>query len=226
MSTPVVNVVDDDPAVSSAISLIAKNIGYAAAIYRSAEDFLYGHDPERPGCLILDLKMPGNSGLEIQKMLLEAGVEIPMIIVSGNADVPMAVVSMSRGAYMFLEKPFRMDVLQQHISNALELDASRRAIRAKRHRARQQLSRLTEKEQEVLRMILQGLTNKQMAEGLGLTVRAIEDRRSRLMRKLEVNTLIELLDMVNSAGGFRLDSPAPAPVPRFEMRPAAASVSD
>lgn len=210
MSTPVVNVVDDDPAVSQAISIIAKSIGYAAAIYRSAEDFLYGHDPERPGCLILDVKMPGLSGLELQKMLLDAGVEIPIIMISGHADVPMAVTAMARGAYMFLEKPFRMDVLQQHIIGGIDLDASRRAVRAKRHRSRQQLARLTEKEQEVLRMILRGLTNKQMAEGLSLTVRAIEDRRSRLMRKLEITTLIELLDMVNSAGGFKMDSAPPA----------------
>ncbi len=219
MSTPVVNVVDDDPAVSQAISIIAKSIGYAAAIYRSADDFLYGYDPERPGCLILDVKSPGLSGLELQKMLLDSGVEIPIILVSSYADVPMAVAAMARGAYMFLEKPFRMDILQQHIMSGIELDASRRTVRAQRHRARKQLARLTEKEQEVLRMILQGLTNKQMAEGLNLTVRAIEDRRSRLMRKLEVNTLIELLEMVNNAGGIKYDTPhSTPPVIRKETR--------
>lgn len=214
MSTPVVNVVDDDPAVSQAISIIARSIGYSAAIYRSAEEFLYGHDPERPGCLILDIKMPGLSGLELQKTLLDAGVEIPIIMISGHADIPMAVTAMMRGAYMFLEKPFRMDVLQKHIMGSIEKDAQLRQDRGRCLQARHQLSRLTKKEEEVLTMVLKGLTNRQMAEGLGLTVRAIEDRRSRLMRKLEVSTLIELLEMVNSARRLQPVSEKPLAVER------------
>jgi FixJ family two-component response regulator len=196
MSTPVVNVVDDDPAVSQAIAIVAKSLGYGAAVYRSAEDFLYGHDPERPGCLILDIKMPGMSGLELQKMLVDAGVCLPVIMISGHADISMAVTAMSRGAYTFLEKPFRLDVLQQQIRGSIEKDRLVRLKKSKRIDAQNRLARLTDKEQEVLDMIHQGLTNKQMAEKLNLTVRTVEDRRSRVMRKVEVNTLADLFELM------------------------------
>jgi FixJ family two-component response regulator len=199
MSTPVVNVVDDDPAVSQAIAIVAKSLGYGAAVYRSAEDFLYGHDPERPGCLVLDIKMPGMSGLELQEMLVRAGVCLPLIMISGHADISMAVTAMSRGAYTFLEKPFRLDVLQQQIKGSIEKDKIVRLKKSMKQNAQERLGRLTEKELQVVEMIRQGLTNKQMAEKLQLTIRTVEDRRSRVMRKVEANSLADLFDLMHVA---------------------------
>lgn len=198
MSNTVINVIDDDPAVSQAISIVAKSQGYLVAAYRTAEDFLYGHDPDRPGCILLDVKMPGMSGLELQKMLGDAGVRLPVIIMSGHSDVPMAVEAMSLGAVTFLEKPFRMNVLKEQIERAVKLDEERRASWIAVKTATEAMSRLTEKEREVLESIMQEKTNKEIAEELGVTLRAVEDRRSRLMKKLEVESIIGLVDLVRT----------------------------
>ena len=132
-------------------------------------------------------------------MLVDAGVEIPVIMISGHADISMAVTAMSRGAYTFLEKPFRLDVLQQQIKGSIQQDCVMRQKKSKRIDAKSRLSRLTAKETEVLEMIHQGLTNKQMAERLNLTVRTVEDRRSRLMKKVEVSSLAELFELAFTA---------------------------
>ncbi|HCS53587.1 response regulator [Rubinisphaera sp.] len=197
MSHIVINVVDDDPAVSQAISVVAKSLGYRVALYASAEDFLYGHDADQPGCILLDVKMPGMSGLELQRMLRDAGVVLPVIMMSGHGDIPMAVEAMTGGAITFLEKPFRMKLLATEIAKAIEIDRVTRIEREKKDYALKKLKMLTEKERVVLTDIVNGLTNKQIAEKLNLSIRAIEDRRSRVMKKLEANSIIELIDLTN-----------------------------
>ncbi|MCG6155165.1 response regulator transcription factor [Rubinisphaera margarita] len=192
----VINVVDDDPAVAQAISVVSRSLGYRVAVYRSAEDFLYGHDPNQPGCILLDVKMPGMSGLELQRMLCDAGVTLPIIMMSGHGDIPMAVEAMSSGAVTFLEKPFRMKMLAEQIARAIEIDDARREERERCQDARARMDQLTDKERVVLEEIVHGLTNKQIAEKLGLSIRAIEDRRSRVMRKLGTNSIIELIELV------------------------------
>ncbi len=192
----VINVVDDDPAVAQAISVVSRSLGYRVAVYRSAEDFLYGHDPNQPGCILLDVKMPGMSGLELQRMLRDAGVTLPIIMMSGHGDIPMAVEAMSSGAVTFLEKPFRMKMLTEQIARAIEIDNSLRDERERTQDARSRMDQLTDKERVVLEEIVHGLTNKQIAEKLGLSIRAIEDRRSRVMRKLGTSSIIELIELV------------------------------
>lgn len=197
--TPIINVVDDDPAVSQAISVVAKSLGYRVALYRSAEDFLYGYDDSQPGCILLDVKMPEMSGLELQRMLQAAGVRLPIIMMSGHGDIQMAVEAMSNGATTFLEKPFRMQLLSQEINRAIDLDQSHREHRNKLLIVQEKLLSLTDKERAVLQEIAGGLTNRQIADKLCLSVRAIEDRRSRAMKKLEISSLVELVQILNMA---------------------------
>jgi len=195
--TPVINVVDDDPAVSQAIAVVARSLGYRVATYMSAEDFLYGHDDQQPGCILLDIKMPGMNGIELQRMLQQASVELPIIMMSGHGDIPTAVEAMSLGAVTFLEKPLRMKLLADQISKAIEIDQTARERRAKRTAAKLKVDALTSKERIVLDEIIHGKTNRQIAEQLGLSVRAIEDRRSRAMKKLDAHSIVELIDLIH-----------------------------
>lgn len=205
-SKAVVHVVDDDPAVSQAISIVGKSLGYRVAAYASAEDFLYGYEPTAPGCVILDIKMPGMTGLELQKMLRDAGIMLPVIMISGHADVEMAVESMRQGAVDFLQKPFRMNVLKERIAQAIQIDEDSRIARHKSTEAKRKLALLTEKETQVLEFVVDGMTNKEIAEQLRLTTRAIEDRRARMMRKLELDSVVELYDLVRLAGDDQVSS--------------------
>lgn len=208
--TAVINVVDDDPAVARAISVVAKSIGYRVALYRSAEDFLYGYDDSQPGCILLDVKMPGMTGLELQTMLKRADVQLPIIMMSGHGDIPMAVEAMAQGAVTFLEKPFRMQALAAEISRAIEIDSDHRIKREKTIAARKKLEALTEKERLVLCEVVKGRTNRQIAEQLGLSVRAIEDRRSRVMKKLEATSVVALAELIALIPADLLDaSPEP-----------------
>lgn len=198
MNKPVVHIIDDDPAVAQAITIVAKSLGYIVSSYKNAEAFLYGYDEhsQGSGCILLDVKMPGIGGMKLQQMLDETGVKLPIIMMSGHADIPMVVEVMKRGAVTFLEKPFRVNMLTEEIEKAIQLDAQLRVERSKAEDAKERFSRLTEKEREVLILVQQGMTNREMAKHLGLTVRAIEDRRARLMRKLEVKTLPEMLTLL------------------------------
>lgn len=193
MTDPVIFVVDDDAAVGRAVASAGGLLGHEVRVFASATDFLAAHDPAQPGCLVLDIRMPGMSGLELQRKLSDDGVSRPIVMVSGHADVRTAVEAMTGGAVTLLEKPFRLDELLDHIRRAVERDRSERAERGKAESAAARLARLTPKEREVLEMVAAGKTNREMAERLGLSVRAVEDRRARLMRKVEVGSLAELI---------------------------------
>lgn len=192
---PTIYVVDDDPAVSRALASVGQLLELPVASFGSAADFLAAFDPAQPGCLILDIKMPGMSGLELQKKLQEQGHDLPIIMISGHADVRIAVEAMSQGAVTLLEKLFRLDELIAHIRRALELDAARRAARDKQVELEAQFAQLTPKEWEVLDLLATGKSNKQIAAQLHLSVRAVEDRRARLMKKLQVRSVAELVQM-------------------------------
>jgi len=196
--TPIVFIVDDDPAVQRAVAIVARSLGYAVRTLSSAEDFLYAFQESDAGCLVLDVRMPTMTGLELQKMLKSAGVTLPVIMISGHADVRMAVEAMSSGAFTFLEKPFRMNELTEKINQAVEKN------RAERQRDREltdlqtRMASLTRREREVLDLLLQGKTNKEMAEQLGLSLRAVEDRRARLMKRMGAASTVELVSLVKS----------------------------
>ncbi|WP_088251641.1 response regulator transcription factor [Fimbriiglobus ruber] len=191
-------VVDDDEAIRKALTTAGKLIGRPVRSFASADEFLAGYDPAVPGCLVLDIKMPGMTGVELQRKLIADGTAIPVIVVSGHADVRIAVEVMSRGAVTLLEKPFRLDELLAHIRTAIETDAVNRAKIAERAETESRLAALTPKELEVLDLIVSGKTNKDIAAVLGLSLRAVEDRRARLMKKAEARSIADLIRLRDS----------------------------
>jgi len=198
----IVYIVDDDPAVRQAISIVARALGVEVRAFARAEEFLAACDETTTGCLVLDVRMPETSGIELQRTLNAAGVRIPIIMMSGHADVRMAVEAMSQGAFTFLEKPFRMEELSTTIEKALA--ESQSVINSARHHAevKSRLESLTNKEREVLDLILEGRTNREIAQELTLSLRAIEDRRSRVMKRMGSSTVVYLVSAVKSVAGF------------------------
>lgn len=207
---PTVFLVDDDPAISRALASAGQLLNLPVLSFSSAEQFLRCYDRSQPGCLILDIKMPGMSGLELQQRLITEGIRLPVIMISGHADVRIAVEAMSRGAVTLLEKPFRLDELLAHIRRAIELDAEYRLSQTQRDQAEALWAQLTPKEREVLELIRAGKSNKQIATDLRLSLRAVEDRRSRLMKRLQVRTLAELLQLATPLSAH---DPASSPPP-------------
>jgi FixJ family two-component response regulator len=197
-SEPTIFVVDDDVAVGRALASAGRLLGHPVREFPSASEFLAAYDPSQPGCLVLDIRMPGMTGLELQRKLAEDGVAIPIVMISGHADVPIAVEAMTLGAVTLLEKPFRLDELLAHVRKAIELDRDRRAVRHRRDEADARLALLTPKEREVLELIAAGKTNKAIAAELELSVRAVEDRRARLMKKVQVGSVAELVQLLHA----------------------------
>ncbi|MCU0703242.1 MAG: response regulator [Fimbriiglobus sp.] len=193
MTSPTVFVVDDDDAVRKAVASAGGLLGHPVRAFASAAAFLAAYTPDQPGCLVLDVKMPGMTGLELQRKLANDGVPLPVVMISGHADVRIAVEAMTLGAVTLLEKPFRLDELLGQVQKAIERDAADRAARGQTADAQARLNALTPKEREVLDHVVAGRTNREIADALGLSVRAVEDRRARLMRKMGANNLAELV---------------------------------
>jgi len=192
---PTIFVVDDDAAVGRALQSAGKLLGHPVLVFPSAADFRAAYRDE-PGCLVLDIRMPGMTGLELQRKLADDGVNIPVVMISGHADVRIAVEAMTLGAVTLLEKPFRLDELLSHVRKALEKDATDRAARQQTADADARLAALTAKEREVLELIAAGKTNREMADLLGLSIRAVEDRRARLMKKVNAGSVAELVKLL------------------------------
>jgi len=197
MKTPVetVIVVDDDEAVRSSLRLLMKSVGLAVETYGSAADFLSAYNSAVPGCLVLDVRMPGMSGLELQEQLNLKGAIIPVIFVTGHGDVPMAVEAMQHGAFDFLQKPFRDQDLLDRIQRALATDRENRAQLTQKDQIRARLESLTPREREVLQLMTRGRPNKLMAADLGLSQRTIEIHRARVMEKMQAASLAQLVRM-------------------------------
>ncbi len=199
MSSPTLYLIDDDVAVSRALEAVGNLLRLPVLSFSSAESFLRFDFANAVGCLIVDIKLPGMNGLELQAALRERSCELPVIMISGHADVPLAVEAMRLGALTVLEKPFSLDKLKTHIQEALDLDRASRELKQIREQARSRLAQVTTREREVLDLICRGQTNKQIAAQLHLTLRAIEDRRARLMRRVGITSLAELLALVQQA---------------------------
>ncbi len=197
MKTPVetVIVVDDDEAVRSSLRLLMKSVGLAVETYGSAGDFLAAYNAAVPGCLVLDVRMPGMSGLELQEQLNLKGAIIPVIFVTGHGDVPMAVEAMQHGAFDFLQKPFRDQDLLDRIQRAMATDRENRAQLTQKDQIRARLESLTPREREVLQLMTRGRPNKLMAADLGLSQRTIEIHRARVMEKMQAASLAQLVRM-------------------------------
>jgi len=192
---PQVFIVDDDEAVRNSLRMLARSVGLTATPFSSAQEFLQHYDPVAPGCLVLDVRMPGMSGIELQQQLNLRGAVIPVIFITGHGDVPMAVEAMQQGAFDFLQKPFRDQDLIDRLQRALEKDRATRAELAQRDRLRERRDSLTPREREVLELLIQGRPNKVMAADLGLSQRTVEIHRARVMEKMGAGSLAQLVRM-------------------------------
>jgi len=190
---PTVFVVDDDSAVRGAIARLLKSVGLKAKTFGSAREFLDNYDGEAAGCLVLDVRMPGMSGLDLQEALAEQKVTLPIIISTGHADVPMAVRALKLGAVNFIEKPFSDQLLLDSIRQAIQRDTDTRANRARLGEVSERIALLTPRERQVLEMVVAGKTNKSIAHELDLSKKTVEFHRSNVMKKMEVNTVAELI---------------------------------
>ena len=193
---PVVMVVDDDSGVRNAMRALLKSVGLNSILFSSAQEFLDGYDPLQPGCLLLDIRMPGKSGMELQQELNLRGAVIPVIFMSGHADIPMAVEAMQHGAFDFLQKPFRDQDLLDRIQRAIAKDAERRVALGEQTRIKAHLESLTEREREVLDLLTLGKQNKVIAQDLGVSPRTIEIHRARVMEKMNAQSVAELVRMM------------------------------
>lgn len=196
MKTATVHVVDDDDAVRSSLKLLLKSVGLPTAAYASAQEFLSVWQADQAGCLVLDVRMPGMSGLELQMELNARGAIIPVIFISGHGDIPMAVEAIQQGAFDFLQKPFRDQDLIDRVQRALAADGENRKLLSQRDTLKSRYESLTRREQEVLALVTQGKANKVMAGDLGVSQRTVEIHRARVMEKMGAHSLAQLVRMV------------------------------
>ncbi|HTT01811.1 MAG TPA: response regulator transcription factor [Steroidobacteraceae bacterium] len=193
---PVVYVVDDDEAVRNSLRFLLRSVGLATQTLPSAGEFLASYRPNQPGCLVLDVRMPAMSGLELQQQLNLRGAIIPVIFITGHGDIPMAVEAMQHGAFDFLQKPFRDQDLIDRIQRALAKDTKSRAALKEHARIRSRLDSLTPREREVMQLMTRGKPNKVMAAELGVSQRTVEIHRARVMEKSGAASLAQLVRMV------------------------------
>jgi len=192
---PIVYVVEDDDALRSLIRALVQSIGMTCRVFPSADRFLEQYDPRQPGCLVLDLFMPGMSGLELQDELNLRGAVIPVIFITGHGDVASAVAAVRHGAFNYLQKPFRNSELIANMREALEQDRRNRAVLAEQDAIRDRIALLTPREREVLELIVRGLASKVMAHEMGLSTRTVELHRSRVMDKMGASSIAQLVRM-------------------------------
>ena len=187
--------VDDDDDLRRATQRLLAASGFEVQEFRSAEEFLAAFDPKQPGCLLLDMRMPGQSGLELQRTLAERGAAPPIVFLTGRADVPTSVYAMKQGAIDFLEKPVREDERVLALERALALDARLRQERGERARIERRYDRLTPREREVFTEIVAGRLNKQAAYALGIAERTVKLHRSRVLEKMGAGSVADLVRM-------------------------------
>ena len=193
--------VDDGKLIRDGIANLVKTmLSLEARTFATAEEFLKAYDPAEAGCLVLDVCLPGMSGLELQARLKEQNAEIPIVIISGHGDVPMAVKAVKAGAVDFIEKPFREHVLWENIKKALAMDAQDRSDRVELTDIQERISLLSGRERGVMELVLAGKTSKEIADKLGLSHKTVETHRTHIMEKLGVRSAVQLTRLVCKAG--------------------------
>jgi FixJ family two-component response regulator len=192
---PIVALIDDDELLLKLLSSVLTTAGLSSQPHTSPHSFLSSYDPDQPGCLISDITMPGMTGLDLQQHLNLLGAVSPVIFLTGNADVSIAVEAMRHGAFEFLEKPVANQLLVETVRRAIEFDATNRLQLAQLERIRTRFESLTQREHDVYRLVAEGLANKQIAAELNIAGRTVELHRSRVMEKMNVRSLAQLLRM-------------------------------
>ena len=191
----VIFVVDDDASMRDAISRLLNAVGLTVQTFASARAFLNRRLPEVPGCLVLDVRLPGLSGLDLQREMVERGIHIPVVFITGHGDIPMSVQAMKAGAVEFLTKPFRDQDLLDAVRSGILLDRKEREERAELAELRDCVGQLTQREHEVMSLVVSGLLNKQIALQLGTSEKTIKIHRSQVMRKMRASSLADLVRM-------------------------------
>lgn len=196
----IVFIIDDDPLYRASTERLVRSVGFSVQSFQSARDFVGSRRPNVPSCLILDVRLPGLSGLDLQRELAEAGVHLPIIFVTGYGDIPMSVQAMKAGAIEFLTKPLRDQSLLDAIRQAIERDRVARQQRARDANLRRRYESLGPREHEVFKCVVSGMLNKQIADELGATERTIKFHRGHIMRKMQAKSLAELVRMAEALG--------------------------
>lgn len=203
---PTVFIVDDDADVRRALARLLCAARYATRAFGSSSEFLAHHDPDVPGCLLLDLAMPGQSGLDVQSILAEAGCHRPIIFLSGHGSIAESVIAMRAGAINFLTKPVENGELLAALEEALRLDEEQRRASSARQTVQERIATLTPREREVLAHVVEGRMNKQIAGDLGTVLKTIKVHRARVMHKMRVRSLAQLVKLI-AASGVALEAP-------------------
>jgi FixJ family two-component response regulator len=192
---PTIYVVDDDDGMRPALDTLLSTVGYKTAVFSRPSEFLSQFKPEAHSCLVLDIRMPEMSGLEVQQQLNRKGSMLPVIFITGHGDVPMAVQAMKEGAFEFLQKPFRDQDLLDRINHALKQDADNRTEAARRSEVQYRLESLTPRERQVMNFIVEGSANKVIAIDLGLSERTVEIHRAKVMEKMGARSVAHLVKL-------------------------------
>ena len=200
MSEPVAYIVDDDDSIRELLAWLMRRNAIRAEVFPDARSFLDAWRDEGPACLVLDLYLPDMNGLELQKLLHARGITVPIVFLSGRADVPRAVDAVKGGAVDFIEKPFDYKRIVEVVRGCLERDAQARAARERSRGAAERLASLSQREREVLDRVVAGKLNREIAEELAISIKTVEAHRARLMEKLEVGSLAELVQATLAAG--------------------------
>jgi len=222
-SKPTVFIVDDDDAVRNALQTLVESMDIQTCAFDNVQSFLDAYNPEQPGCLVLDVRMPHLSGLELQAHLKRQGIKTPVIFVSGHSTVAMAVRTLKAGAVDFLEKPFDDQTLLDSIQRALECDRCTRLDDLWKQNVLQYLGQLSRREEEVMRLLIQGKANKVIAHEMNLSTKTIETHRAHIMRKLGINSLAGLVWMAMTSGEYH-EVPEQLPFPPPEQSPSLLSM--
>ena len=195
-AAPLVFVIDDDASVRSSLKFLLSTVGLQAETFDSADSFLHKKRPDVPSCLVLDVRLPGVSGIDFQRELTARNISIPIVFLTGHGDIPMSVRAMKAGAVEFLTKPFRDQDLLDAVRVALDRDRARREEESELADIRRRFDSLTSREQEVLSMVMNGMLNKQIAAELGTAESTVKVQRSRAMEKMQAESLAHLIKMM------------------------------